>query len=462
MINGNVIIYGGKNNNRIFNDLYIHDGKKWTEIDVVGNIPPPVSFHSIVCVNDHFIVSYGGLTANEEPCNMYRFNASSNEWSLLHLMGKESDYAKKLPPVYRHCTVQVGSKLLNIGGNESTSSGTYGNISVITDVLDEGEPAMLPKYLVSKQQCQFMCDLTFHVKDDTEQKGYAEIHAHKSIVAARCPYLAELIAERPGDRIFEIADVESPLLFEQFLRFLYTGELELEGEEVEKFVALAKRWPSPSYTELVENICTTNKPTYLDTHQKMIDKYESDLSVLVNNEMMYTDVQLLLGKDLDMCVSAHKFILARAPYFHRMFASGFKEAEESQVEFDHMDLEAMLKVLTFIYTDRVDVSPATCLGVLIYSSMLGLVELCNFCRNMVKNVLTKENVLQVLDIADLYKDSALKRECMTVIAKAYDEVSKMNEYHDMDPELRSEVDNYYITHNKNKTKRQVTHQSKKK
>lgn len=106
-------------------------------------------------------------------------------------------------------------------------------------------------------------------------------------------------------------------------------------------------------------------------------------------------------------------------------SSGFMESTTGEVEFNNMDKAAVLNVLHFLYTDKLRVSPSNCVGVLIYSIMLGLTEVADHCRSMVNQNLSMENIIQLLEIADLYCDQILLRLCINFVKNNFEHVKKL-------------------------------------
>lgn len=114
----------------------------------------------------------------------------------------------------------------------------------------------------------------------------------------------------------------------------------------------------------------------------VLQQLEQDFARLINNEL-HSDIGLRIGDDV---LPAHKLILCRCSFFKSMLTSGMQESIAAEIELEFQS-EVVLEVLNFLYTDRIEVVPSNCIGVLVYSSMLGLNEVCNYCRSMARYVI---------------------------------------------------------------------------
>ena len=84
--------------------------------------------------------------------------------------------------------------------------------------------------------------------------------AHRSILAARSPFFRAKFEENQSDQTLHIGDADS-VIFEQLLRFIYTGERpETLGKPL---AALAARYQIETLVNLCEN-CNENAPKVED------------------------------------------------------------------------------------------------------------------------------------------------------------------------------------------------------
>jgi hypothetical protein len=202
---------------------------------------------------------------------------------------------------------------------------------------------MLTSYLAKQKENGFMCDVSFFIKDEEKDKIF-ELKAHKCVVACRCPHLAKMIASSDKINITECGYDA----FYAYLHFLYTGQITLEGEKnIKQLLEISSKWNPRAYKH-ISKICSTN--VSLDIADAIIKELEQDLSKLVNNPL-HSDIVIKLG---DETLPAHKVIICRSPYFTSMLESGMKESLTNEIELDGLDVNAMLQVLKFLYTDIVE------------------------------------------------------------------------------------------------------------
>lgn len=445
----------------------------WSEIQVGGCIAPPLAFHSMICVSEQFLLSYGGLSANNSiPTDgIFKFDTRTKTWSVMKLLSNDQDrntdsniaiskstVTTVIPPLHNHSLLKISNdRAVLLGGlTNDVENPIFSRIVSLDNILDEGKEPMLNKYLINIKKDHTLCDIVLKARSISDSIDYiGEIHAHKAILSSRCTHLSNLINQNENQdefgRINEIMEIyieDCDLdTLEAFIDFLYCGNINLQGEEsVERFVSLSQRWHSDTYTDLITSTCSVssgNSIMYLNTALDLLYQF-FDLELLVNNKDYHTDVELMLGGDIES-IKAHKFVLCRAPFFKNMFRSGFSESETGIVEFDSMDRDALMAVIKFIYSDRIQLSPQICIGVLVYALMFDLTELQTYCRSIVCSMLNDGNVAQILEIADLYSDQILKRSCAAYIKNNYNNVTETSQYKALDPILQGAVEKLYVS-----------------
>jgi mRNA-degrading endonuclease HigB of HigAB toxin-antitoxin module len=102
MVLGKIYIFGGQNEDKLFNDLYTFDinTNKWKEIKIKSSIvPPPISSCSITSLYDKYLHIYGGIHNGKIQNQNYRFDLGTNEWRLVKIMGKKNYDLKELIPI---------------------------------------------------------------------------------------------------------------------------------------------------------------------------------------------------------------------------------------------------------------------------------------------------------------------------------------------------------------------------
>ncbi|KAF0976267.1 hypothetical protein FDP41_004942 [Naegleria fowleri] len=241
---------------------------------------------------------------------------------------------------------------------------------------------------------------------------------------------------------------------------------------VNRFLSICKKWNFKS--EFFESLCRFDQSLHLDVYTKIISDFERDIVSMVNNHEAFADVKIILededyieGEEMQFTenskdshtfshqqadvvtqndteegtmegiesdhnlllpphschyemVQVHKCMIIRLPFFAKMFEHGFSESLTNTIRFKSnvLDKNALIQVLHYIYTDRsTEITPANCIGILVYSQMFGLSQLASNCRNMIRANLTPHNCSAILEIAQMYKDQALEREVIEYISK---------------------------------------------
>jgi hypothetical protein len=365
----------------------------------------------------------------------------------------ESSAASVQRAVCNHQCVVIDNNMYRIGG--------YGNdakipaeIITLKNIADPGQGLLLVDYLKEKKDQGFMCDVIFRVREELEKEidTIVEFRAHRAIIQARCPLLSELVANSTQisttefERMIITVDIVdcNAATFEAFLNYLYNGQIILDGiANINALLQYSEKW-APHHHEHISRICSPTQRMFLDTTDEILTTLQNDLYTLVNNDTN-SDVTLALGGDGDNqeFVYAHRFILCRSPLFKSMFMSGMQESYSDIIELGEYSKDVMLALLRFIYTDNIVVTPSNCVGSLVYAQQFGLPEVSNFCRGMASRYLNNDNVFAVIDIAEVYNDGNLKRNCMKYILSVYEDLHLTEAYKKLPDDIRTKIDAMY-------------------
>lgn len=488
-IGDSIYIFGGRSNARDFNDLIRFDTqtKLWEEIVIDGcSVPPPLFNHSFAYGNGK-LMAFGGFSQNSAQKNIFQFDPNKKNWQLLKAKGHgESPGATASAlqkPIAGAATALYGNKVFFVGGHVS-ESGTCGVLQM-NEVFDEGVDSLLTSFLSTKLESGFMADVIFHVDGEDET-----VSAHKCILGPRSAHLASLFSSSSSN-IFEEEkeaavgidenDIEAiqKKLEEQlavseqlqdgnpkqqhifisecnrtvlaaYIKFLYTGVLQIQGRDnVESLCNLAEKW---GHGDTIKKICSLGAAggsINLNLAALTKELMEREMSDLINSDK-YSDLTLKVG---NTSLRAHKLLICRSPYFVSMLTSGMKESTQSEIEFENMNPEAMFEILKFLYTDNNEITPANCVAILVESLMLGLRELGNYCRDVVRQNLTIENVLPVLDLALFYSDLILQRQCIKFAVKNFEDIKRNSKFEEIPKEVQAEIEAAFNKKLQNKAKK---------
>lgn len=138
-------------------------------------------------------------------------------------------------------------------------------------------------------------------------------------------------------------------------------------------------------------------------------------------ELALTDVILRIGEDKIHC---HKFVLALSSnFFNRMFASGMKESQSQEVELKDVSLETMKSVLSFMYTDKIDVKKIVP-DLLRVADMYGILRLKNICSQRLSKIIGSENVAEIWEVAYFHNVEDLSHNALIFMAKNWNMLVK--------------------------------------
>eukprot|EP01027_Heterolobosea_sp_BB2_P000447 GEZU01000641.1.p1 GENE.GEZU01000641.1~~GEZU01000641.1.p1 ORF type:complete len:163 (-),score=31.01 GEZU01000641.1:61-549(-) len=119
----------------------------------------------------------------------------------------------------------------------------------------------------------------------------------------------------------------------------------------------------------VTRTITRSLMSCISSRKRIQQVLEDDYEKMVDNRL-HCDIRIETANN--RVVSAHRLFLCRSPYFKSMLTSGMKESSSGMIVFDTMNTEAVYQVLKFMYTDKNEIAPENCVGVLVYSLMFGL------------------------------------------------------------------------------------------
>lgn len=264
-------------------------------------------------------------------------------------------------------------------------------------IQDEGQALPLLKYLQRQLKEGLNCDVMLKIPHLDESNHatteFDYIKAHKSILAARSTYFAEVLQQQQLDQVeeFDVIPITEPVavdVIKAYLEFLYTGEIHIQGmKNIERLIALANVW---GQHQTISKICSIDQRTnrfhvYLDLTAEILSQLKKDFSMLIHNPTMYPDMTIQLHLPMDeesqsaddeiqepfVNIHAHQLFLCQSGYIQKTFASGMQESTERLVQFSDISMQGMMQILKFLYTSELSISPETCLvcHVLFCSSM---------------------------------------------------------------------------------------------
>ena len=277
--------------------------------------------------------------------------------------------------------------------------------------------------------------------DTTEQSQRSAIALHKFILAARSPDFRRNLSTRwKGKRAVKLASIVHPRSFDTVVRYLYSGEVVDPGREHrENMQLVAESLHLPSEVmELVNAAGLLPTLEIRELKRNEMSRVQKDFEEFVQREIIERQRTVNCGlleetrKEMSKenpcwadCLVyidrqdgtttfyyAHIAILTRAEYFLTMFTSAFSESKtlfEAQDELPllqlSIDADVAPIVLSFLYTDRVEIPRDIALDVLFAADFLFLTKLKSLAAIALENEadplneLTREDLYEVLRAA---------------------------------------------------------------
>jgi len=132
----------------------------------------------------------------------------------------------------------------------------------------------------------------------------------------------------------------------------------------------------------------------------------------------FSDVKIICG---DKEFNCHKIIVCSAsPVLDKMLSHGFKESQESKIIIPDIKAETMKQVLNFMYKGTIfeDPSEDYDLDELLKSAdKYDIENLGELVSEQMEKNLGLENVLNLLSLAQLYRNKRLKKACFDFLSK---------------------------------------------
>ena len=160
---------------------------------------------------------------------------------------------------------------------------------------------------------------------------------------------------------------------------------------------------------------------------------------MFNNEHL-SDVKFSVrGSDgeseTDQLITAHKFVLSiGSPVFEAMFYGELGETKDT-IQLPDCDYESLLELLRYLYSDEVNLSGSTVLGVLYLAKKYMVPSLAEKCKDYLQDKLDPSNVFTILPTAQKYEEKKLVDRCWKVIDSQTEEALKSDGFETIEKTL---------------------------
>lgn len=299
--------------------------------------------------------------------------------------------------------------------------------------------------------------VVFDVGEDTR------VPCHRSVLAARCPYLA---------RRFEGASVArirnrhlAPSVFATVVQAMYTGRLlDIDMGQHAEYARLVRQCRmADEAADLVGAAALTGVVSLPLVVGSQKPRLQRDFGLLAWHAIP-ADVRdrglvarpdgadavdpSTLGFDVALVVEGIEFrahsqlCQLRSEFLGVLMSGSFREARSSRIVLEDIQPEVMALVVDFLYTDRVscgDVDPDLLVPLLAVASRLLLDGLKGIATSLLQPYVDADNVFDLLDAAVLFQAPRLEQMCIRVIAANISDLAHRTELRELIAESAASI-----------------------
>ncbi|GBO08625.1 Speckle-type POZ protein [Araneus ventricosus] len=198
--------------------------------------------------------------------------------------------------------------------------------------------------------------------------------------------------------------------------------------------SLADQTSVVSYCEDVESLVKVSDDLSMTVKEKTdccsAAELQTDLKSILKDGTLF-DETLQIGTEV---IKVHKTILsARSPVFRAMFTKDMKEAINSTVVIEDLDLETVRRLLLYMYTDTIrDYQWENVKKLYFAADKYEILSLKRRCVSFLKTNLSVSNVSEILVLADLHQDGELKSAALDFISEYDSAVFTSEEWQELE------------------------------
>ena len=158
------------------------------------------------------------------------------------------------------------------------------------------------------------------------------------------------------------------------------------------------------------------------------DSYSSYMAeelMALKKENLLMNFTIIIKEESLPC---HKLVLAiHSPYMKAMLTSDMQETAKQVVTLDHLNLEAMKVVLSYMYSGKVSMPSSHLMDVIQTCDYLQMSELKEQCLDRVPSVLRPANVISWYQVAKMMDLENVMNNCLSMMVTSFEEISKHSE-----------------------------------
>lgn len=420
----------------------------------------PSLFNHSVAVIGHFVEYFGGWDSIQSRNDVHILDTRTGAWIMPHVLGilprsRTSHLATRVQ--LRNPNVLKG----NTFDDECTASSVQshsGDPKLASNVLVHmfgwnGQNCMDDLEILSVQHVERKNQLASLIKpigrvNDPVNVNFTQVGADgianwlstsAIVVAARASKLREQILSAGASLTILIPEKHPWALFVSFITYLHDdlADIKVDGDDSRRLYAIFEEYAPEHSKRVIEALILT--------HVNIRSRMPLDMEWAFNTES-FKDVKLTLRPSAPSSslsvVSAHKCVLiSQSTYFRSLLqSSGMIESHMDEIELiEEVDVSSFRLVVRFLYTLQLDLeSLSDCIfDVYELSCKYGIDKLRNQVESTLTYNLSVDNVISILQLAETYQSTTLKRECLQFLQFNLEQVSQTPEYAENEQLLRT-------------------------
>ncbi|KAK2710725.1 hypothetical protein QYM36_012037, partial [Artemia franciscana] len=355
-----------------------------------------------------------------------------------------------------------------------------------------------------EQMCAFFeesfCGDFLH--DIIYEVGYSQFAAHKFIIGNRAEYLLKYTLENgevdsiTNTIVCRIDDIQ-PEVFEQILRFIYTGicqllvpetalnyvpsgkpNIESLNSQCSTFSVTSEKKSKKKKSKLLAHTeAKIEKDDILLPHREVAKRFRLQKLLKFLDEIIITGsvvrlknerqknlnfeaVKFSRKKSKELCdvilvseegkeLEAHRCVLAaRLDYFRSMFGLGWIETSSYFRVNLPLPIDLLEVIIDYLYEDESKIVARSedvefICNVIVAADQLLMNRLREICEQVVTGLITLKNVTEVLQFSEMYNASQLKSACMEYICLNLNALFESRALDYISQDLMEELSEFY-------------------
>ena len=140
----------------------------------------------------------------------------------------------------------------------------------------------------------------------------------------------------------------------------------------------------------------------------------------------FNDVWIKTGSN---SFPAHRLILGCfSQFFERLFESPMKEQYEGVVTLKELDDEAVKVLIDYMYTGNITLNQENVINILAAADFLQINDVCQFCFDYLKSIISVENWFTIFALPDMYKSNSVLAQLYQVCSDNFSAIAKSQDF----------------------------------